>query len=395
MTSSQHQYLDKQADLERYCVGLRALRRFAFDTEFIRDETFEPALCLVQVATDEGVTLIDPLELDMAPFWDVVAAPRVVKIVHSGKEDFDVGLRTSGRLPRSVFDVQIAAGFVGLPYPMSLSRLVEQLLDRKLAKGHTLTDWSRRPLTPEQLRYAVEDVAHLLPMFEKLSRKIRAMQREAWAREEFQRFELEATYMMPPEERAIRIKGRSRLDGLGLLVLERLVSWREAWAKKKNRPIRALVRDDILVEIARRRPTERRELEILRGFPQARNVAICDEILALIREASNVPVAERPKPAERQDDGPMIGALLDLISAVVQCVCHEDRLAWSLLGSTQRLREVLDFHAGRLKERPPLLTGWRDVFIGEHLIDLLEGRSAVSVSGWPDNIRIELERAGK
>lgn len=395
MASFQHDYIDNQPDLERYCRSLVELRRFAFDTEFIRDETFEPALCLVQVATDEGVTLIDPLELDMGPFWDAVAAPRVVKVVHSGKEDFDVGFRTSGRLPRSVFDVQIAAGFVGLPYPMSLSRLVEHLLDRKLAKGHTLTDWSRRPLAPEQVRYAVEDVVHLLPVFEKLSRKIRTMQREAWAREEFHRFELEETYTIPPEERAIRIKGRSRLDGLGLLVLERLVAWREAWAKKKNRPIRALVRDDILVEIARRRPTERRELEILRGFPQARNAAICDEILALIREASNVPAAERPRPPERQEDGPMTGALLDLISAVVQCVCHEQKLAWSLLGSTQRLREVLDYHAGRLKERPPLLTGWRDRFIGEHLIDLLEGRCAVSVSGWPDNIRIELDRVAR
>ena len=387
-----YQYITTQPDLKQYCAALRAARRFAFDTEFIRDETFHPVLCLVQVATDEGVALIDPVELDVGPFWDLVAEPKIVKVVHSGKEDFDVGWRTSGRLPRSVFDVQIAAGFVGLAYPLSLSRLVEQRLGKRLAKGHTLTDWSRRPLTPEQLRYAVEDVAHLLPLFEQLSKAVRKQKRVAWAREEFQRFEQEATYRIPPEERAVRLKGSTRLDGLGLLVLERLIAWREAWAREKNRPTRALVRDDILVEIARRRPTERRELEILRGFPQARSAPICDEILSLIRTAATVPESERPVPAERSQDGPLTAALLDLLSAVVQCVCFESNLAWSLLGSNQRLREVLDYHAGRLEERPPLLRGWRDAVIGEHLIDLLEGRSAVSVSGWPDNIRIDLQQ---
>ncbi|MBK9126954.1 MAG: ribonuclease D [Phycisphaerales bacterium] len=388
----QTQLVTTQGALEDHCKAWRAARCLAFDTEFIRDETYDAILCLVQVSTPSSVVLVDPTSgLDLSPFWDLVADPDVVTIVHAGKEDFDVCQRSTGRLPRNVFDVQIAAGFVGHGYPLSLARLVSQVLGKRMTKGHTLTDWLRRPLTPEQVRYAADDVAHLPRLFAVLAEQLSAAGRSAWAREEFARFEQAAFYKLPPQERAARLRGTGRLDGLGLLVLEKLILWRDDWARQKNRPVRALIRDDILIEIARRRPQQPRDLEILRGFPQARNPAIVKQILTLIEEALAAPPDERPRPVEKRDDSPMEVALLDLLSAVVQVICEDEKLSFPLLGSTQRLRELLDFHAGRLKERPPLLRGWRDEFIGERILDLLEGRSAVRVSGWPKQLRIRIE----
>jgi len=380
-----------QQRLEACCKTWRAAGAFAFDTEFIRDDTYNATLCLVQVTVDGAAALIDPTcELDLAPFWDLVTDKSVVVIVHAGKEDFEVCLRATGKVPRNVFDVQIAAGFVGLGYPLSLLRLVERVTHRRIVKGQTLTDWLHRPLTPEQVRYATEDVIYLPDVYRTLRAELERMGRLAWAEEEFRRFEDPDFYRAPAAERVRRLKGSSKLDGLGLLVLERLVEWRERWAQSRNRPTRALIRDDILVEIARRRPQQARELEVLRGFPQAKNRKVVHELVGIIKAACQTPKSEWPTPREHRDDPPMTRALLDLLSAVIQAICHEEKLNWPLLGSPQRLRELLDFHAGRSGEIPPLLRGWREQFIGRRLLDLLEGRCRLHVSGWPDNPRLHL-----
>lgn len=380
-----------QKALDAHCRAWRAAGLFAFDTEFIRDDTYDAALCLIQVTTDGVVTLVDPTaDLDLAPFWDLVADESVVTIVHAGKEDFEVCLRTTGRLPRNVYDVQIAAGFIGYGYPLSLLRLVEYVLHRRIAKAQTLTDWLRRPLTDDQLRYACEDVVHLPDLYRRLAAEVERAGRTAWVQEELRCFEDAEFYKLPPEERALRLKGSRRLDGLGLLVLERLVEWRDRWARSRNRPIRALMRDDVLVEIARRRPQKESDLEVLRGFPQARNRKVVRELLDVIAAAAREPRSAWPKPHERHEDAPMTRAMLDLLSAVTLAICQEERLSRNLLGGTQRLRELLEYHAGRTTARPALLQGWREQFIGRRLIEVLEGRSEIHLSGWPERPRLEV-----
>ncbi len=392
----QPEIVSDQRTLETRCRGWRAAGCFAFDTEFIRDETYDAALCLIQVTTDESVVLVDPTAgLDVGPFWDLVADQTVVTVVHAGKEDFEVCLRSTGKVPRNVFDVQIAAGFVGHGYPLSLVRLVEQMVRHRISKAQTLTDWLRRPLTPEQIRYAAEDVVYLPEIHRRLRKELETAGRMKWAEEEFKCFEDPVFYHAPPEERVQRLKGSTKLDGLGLLVLERLVDWRDQWAQSRNRPIRALMRDDVLVEIARLRPQQTRNLEVLRGFPQSKNHKLVAELVEIIAEVCRTPKSDWPKPAVRREDSPMTKALLDLLSAVIQATCHDDDLSWSLLGSTQRLRELMDFHAGRLKERPALLRGWREEFIGHRLLDLLEGRSKLHLSGWPDAPRVHLDSSAR
>ncbi len=379
--------------LRSWCRRWKRRGAFAFDTEFVRDETYHAVLGLVQVADEQDVVLIDPLaKLSLEPFWALVADPATLTIVHAGKEDFELCLTQSGRTPRNVFDTQIAAGFVGLDYPMSLARLVPALLHKRLGAAQTLTDWQRRPLTPEQLRYAVEDVRYLPQLHRVLAERLQRSGRTAWAAEEFARYEDPDLYARPVEDRLLRCKGARSLDRAGLAVLRRLLEWRDAWAQRRNRPPRALVRDDLLVQIARLRPTQRSQLEILRGFPGGRHPRIAAEVLRVIREALAEDPDSWPTAPPRQHDDPMVRVVLDVLSAYLRSVCHEQGVSHDLVGSTQRLRELLNYHRQPGNQRPTLLTGWRSAFVGRQLIELLEGRIGLHLAGWPDQLRLEVVR---
>ncbi|MDX2199964.1 MAG: ribonuclease D [Phycisphaerae bacterium] len=384
-----------QAELERLCARWRAAGSFAFDTEFIRDDTYEARLCLVQAVgggAGEKPVLIDPMAptIDLKPFWDLVTDPQIVTIVHAGKEDFEVCLRASGKPPRNVFDVQIAAGFAGYGYPLSLTRLVEVLRRKRLRKGQTLTDWSIRPLTDEQIRYAIDDVAHLPSMYGKLSRELERRKRTAWAMEEFLRFESSEHYVPPVADRVQKLRGSKSLDGLGMLTLERLLKWRDAWAQEKNRPVRALIRDDILVELARRRPRHARELAVLRGFPQARNAKVTQALVDVIEECRATPKEKWPQPVEAREETAMMRSTIDLLSAVSRAVCFEQELSHDLLGGASRLRELIEYELGGVDTVPPLLRGWRLEFLGERLLDLLRGRCQLHFTGWPKSPRLDV-----
>lgn len=379
--------------LRPWCRRWKRRGSFAFDTEFIRDETYHAILGLVQVADDQDVVLIDPLaRVSLEPFWALVSDPAVRTIVHAGKEDFELCLTQSGRPPRNVFDTQIAAGFVGLHYPMSLSRLVQTLLHKRLSKGETLTDWQRRPLSRSQVEYAVEDVRYLPQLHRILTERLERSGRASWAAEEFARFEDPALYARPVEDRLFRCKGARSLDRAGLAVLRRLLAWRDAWAQRRNRPPRALVRDDILVQIARIRPTQRSQLEILRGFPGGRNPRIASQVLELVREALAEDPAAWPTPPPRQQEDPITRVVLDVLSALLRSECQRQGVDHDLVGTTQRLRELLDYQRQRVGPPPVLLSGWRKAFIGRKLIDLLEGRIGLHLAGWPDAVRLETVR---
>ncbi|TWT46196.1 Ribonuclease D [Phycisphaerae bacterium RAS1] len=391
------QIITDQHSLNALCDTCRVAGVFAFDTEFIRDDTFDAILCLVQVAVGRDVVLVDPVSspLDLAPFWALVSDPNIRTIVHAGKEDCDLCCRLTRQPPRNLFDVQIAAGFAGFGYPLSLARLVELVTRQRLAKAQTLTDWSRRPLTPQQVHYAIEDVAYLPAIYEKLSGWIAKRGRADWIAEEMARFESPLFYRPPTEDRLFKIKGAKRLDGLGLVVLARLVEWRERWARERNRPVRALIRDDILVEIARRRPKQASDLEVLRGFPQAKNAKVVSDLIDVIAQAERTPRSEWPDAHEPREDTPMVKATLDVLSAVTRAICFEEDVSNDLVGGPQRLRELIDFDRGLTSEEPVLLKGWRGEFIGRRLIDLLEGRSELHLSGWPERPKLEVRRGSK
>lgn len=389
------EYITDQTRLDAFCDSCRRQGWFAFDTEFIRDDTFEAILCLIQVAAGEDVVLIDPTcDLDVAVFWNLVTDPDVLKVVHAGKEDFDVCLNTVGQPPRNIFDVQIAAGLAGFSYPLSLTRLVDQVLGRRIAKDETLTDWLRRPLTPDQMRYAVEDVAYLPAAHQRLFKKLERSGRTAWAQEEFRCYEDAEFYRPPTESRLFRLKGSRKLDALGLEVLGRLVDWREAWARDRNRPVRAMMRDDVVVDIARRKPSKVSELDVMRGFPQARNRKITSQILSIVRDARRAPRKSWPQPLERREETPMDKAVMDLLSAVTRAICVEQGVSQELVRGKERFRELVDFVREPGGDRPVLLQGWRAEFIGRQLVELIRGNRQLHLSGWPSDPRLEIVTRG-
>ena len=242
------------AQLKGLVDHLRAIGRFAFDTEFVSEETFEPVLCLIQVATRERLAVIDPLAVrDVSPFWDVVLDPAVEVVMHAAGEDLRICLIRTRALPRRVFDVQIAAGLAGLNYPLSLVNLVGQVLGISLAGSETRTDWRHRPLSAAQLNYALDDVRHLLDLADHFIGRLAQLSRTAWAEAEIADF-IESIAQRADEDRWRRLPGLHQLSRRSLEMARRLAEWREDEARRQNRPLRQVVRDDLLVAIAKRQP---------------------------------------------------------------------------------------------------------------------------------------------
>ncbi len=244
-------------DLIKCCAHLAESRRFGFDTEFVGEESYHPRLCLVQVATPETLYLIDPLAISsLEPFWKEVVDPANQVIVHAGREEVRLCHIWSGQTPGNLFDLQIAAGLAGYPYPLGHGALVLTVLGKKLAKAETLTEWRTRPLTTEQIKYAFDDVRYLLSCWERLSARLEKSKRITWAKEEFARLLENAT----PDEDGLavsadkwrKLRGAGALDQRRLAILREIFYWREKAAAELNRPARTVLRDDLLIEIARR-----------------------------------------------------------------------------------------------------------------------------------------------
>ncbi len=367
--------------LEELVDHIRQAGRFAFDTEFVSEETFEPVLCLVQVATATRLAVVDPLKIgDMQVFWDVVVDPSIEVIMHAAGEDLRICRLQTGLLPRRVFDVQIAAGFVGFGYPLSLGNLVHQALRVSLLGGETRTDWRRRPLSEAQLRYALEDVRHLLELADQLSGELQRLDRTEWAEAEFHDF-LEAIDHRGDEDRWRRLSGLHMLNRRGLEVARRLFEWRMADARRANRPLRSVLRDDLLVAIARRQPSSRRDLEALRDFNRPHLLNKAGEILGVIAEAVAVLPDDLPEPAERHDDLPGLAMVVSLLSATLSQSCAQQKVAVGLAGGSSDLKELVRWYLdGQDTDRmPEVLQGWRHEVCGKVLLEVLSGRRGLRI----------------
>lgn len=383
------------ADLDELVAHLRAAGRFAFDTEFVSEETYEPVLGLIQVATRERVAAVDPLAVGgVGPLWEVVTDPAVEVVMHAAGEDLRICRWQSGRLPARVVDVQIAAGLAGHGYPLSLSNLVRAELGVTLAGGETRTDWRRRPLTPAQLRYALDDVLYLLEVADRLGERLASWGRVEWAEGEYRAQVETVGARHEDEDRWRRIPGVNGLSRRGLELARRLDAWRRESARRDDRPLRHVLRDDVLVSIARRQPASRRDLEALRDVQRSPVLAQARAVLEVIAEGLAVPEAGLPRHAPRHQEGPGLAMVVSLLQAALGRCCAEHRLAASLVGTSQDLKDLVRWQAegcppGR---RPPLASGWRGEVCGGTLLDVLEGRCALRISDPASDVPVGLVR---
>jgi ribonuclease D len=351
---------------------------FGFDTEFIGERTFRPELCLVQVSTSERLYLIDPLQVgSLEGFWELMLNPSQVVLVHAGREDVRMCWLATGQPPRNVVDVQIAAGLIGLTYPIGYAGLVQELLHMKANKGETLTDWKRRPLTAAQLRYAYDDVRFLIPAWQKIQDRLQALGRLDWIRKECEEFLAWATESDAPQERWRKLKGIGRLNRRELAVVRAIHGWREKVAEKHNRPVRSILRDDVVIEIART-AAHGGDLSEIRGAPQSESSGLH----LLVRGALALRDEECPEPEVPVNDPPQVATLASLLNVVLGDLCARLNLAPSLVATGQDVKELI---RARIRGREvaadcAFARGWRAEVIRPHLDEVLDGQTVIRVS---------------
>ena len=361
---------------------LRRAGRFAYDSEFIGELTYVPKLCLIQVALPEQITLIDPLaDLDLRPFWQLVADPQVEKVVHAGQQDLEPVVRELHKAPANVFDTQIAAGFIALPYPLSLSKLVLEMTGAKLGKGLTFTHWDQRPLSAMQLRYAADDVRYLLLTRDRIGQTLDAAGHTAWALEECANQCEPKHFEFDPDQQFLRIRGAGSLAPRNLAILRELTIWRDAAARMANVPPRAFLRDELLLDLARNPVREVQKLAKIKGLPRPVENQYGGQIVELTQKAMELPQEKLPAPRDTEPSPPE-KFRTDSLWIAAQVLCAGQGMDVSVVTSRQEINEFSQHLAGRTDVAKPhrLLTGWRKQALGNALQELVRGTRQISLN---------------
>ena len=350
------------------------------DTEFVSEDSYRSELCLIQVAADGRLAIVDPYVVgDLDVFWRQLAGGNHRTIVHAGREEVGFALRGAGRSPANLVDLQIAAGLVSTEYPAGYSALVSRLLGMRLHKHETRTDWRRRPLAARQLQYAVEDVLHLEPMWDEIQRRLARMRRETWLVTEMAAW-LAEVQSAATSERWRRVSGTSNLSPRTMAIVREVWRWRESEAERRNWPVRRVLRDDLIVEIARRQSDDARQLAMVRGMERGDLKRFLPQLAECVARGLALDESELPRPGQ-PDFPPQVNVVAQLLATVLTGVCRRAEVAASLVGTVQDVRDLIAFHLelnGRT-DPPRLAQGWRAEIVGRTIEDLLEGRTCIRI----------------
>jgi len=380
MTAMDAQFVADQRGVLAVVEAIRAASAVAFDTEFVGEAAYEPVLCLIQIATDTGIWVLDPLaNLDLDEFWQMLTEPGREIVAVAPRQEVLFCLRFAGRPPNAIFDPQRAAGLLGWSYPLSHTNLLRQVLDIRVEGGETYTDWQRRPLSPGQLAYAADDVRHLLALRTRLLARAEGMGRLEWISDECARW-LARLLETEGEERWWRTSGASNLSRRDLAVLRELWRWRDQRARRRDLPARRIIGDDLLLAVVRRKPKTLEDLFALRGLDRPWVRPEGPSLIAAVDTGLNVPERELPLPL-RHDDPPQMSLLVQLASIVANSMAAQNHVDPALLATANDLQELVRWQlAMEGDSRPFLLEGWRGEILGKALVDLLTGRSTVRVN---------------
>jgi ribonuclease D len=368
--------------------GARAAGRLALDTEFMGEGRYRTLLCLVQLAIPERpgqterIAVVDPLVegLDGSPLADVLADPEVQIVVHAGRQDIALARRRFRTEVSNVFDTQVAAGFAGLGAQSSYDSLLAEILGLRVAKSASFTRWDARPLSPEQLAYAREDVVHLLELAAELERRLRELGRLQWAREECGPLALSSDER-DPEAIFARLPRVGSLNAAARPIARELVRWREHTAARTDRPVQSVLGDTTLVEIAKRRPSARAELAKIRGVGAAAQGRRADDLLEAVRRGRELPPDPPPAPARAPAPKPDDAPLVALAEALARARAREAGLAYELLAARADLQAIVAAaRTGGPEADVRTLRGWRRELVGAELLALLDGYVSLSVS---------------
>ncbi|MCK5925942.1 MAG: ribonuclease D [Methylococcales bacterium] len=368
-------YIDTPEQLEKLCQKIAIAPWIALDTEFLREKTYYPKFCLLQIATPEWVVCIDPLafkQLDV--LFEVIYNPKLIKVFHSCRQDLEIFYQLTGKVPTPVFDTQIAAPLLGIQDNPGYAMLVSTFLNVNLSKAYTRTDWSHRPLSPEQIQYAADDVIYLCQIYEIMQAKLIELDRVEWLTADFKALYNLDIYEVKPENAWQRIKGKKKLTGKQLSIVQSLTEWREQLARSENKPRNWLVRDDLIIELAKLQPTTVSELAAVRqindGLIRRYGKVLC-RLIAAAKQKTISPLKEDDKSFKKTQHQE---ALLDVLSALVKIRADDHLINPNLLASRKELEKLL-FNDDDCQ----VLRGWRFGMVGKELQALLLGEYSLTI----------------
>ncbi len=393
MTETRH--ITTTADVHALAARLASSPAVAVDTEFLSEKTYRPQLCLIQVGIPDLEATVDPLAgPDLVPLWRALVGGPVV-VVHAGAHDLEIMRRFAGRLPSRVFDTQVAGAFLGFGDAAGYGNLVTAALGRRVQGGESYTDWSRRPLNPEQAEYALEDVRHLLDLWQVLEEGLARRGRTAWAEDEMtRRFESVGEEAVPTEAWR-RVADSRRLRGKALAVLREVAAWREREAIQRDTSRQRLVPDRVLVEVARKGLTDVGQIGALRGMHPGQAKIVASPLAEAVRRTASLPEEDWPRwtPARPFAGDPRVDAVASLLHGVVRSRAVDMEIAPALLGTRGDLEELSRMLlAGELDggAEVPLLAGWRRDAVGDLILRVLRGEVAVRVGRGPGGPHLEV-----
>lgn len=382
--SADIRYIDQPGELVRFCQELSGITWLALDTEFLREKTYYPKPCLIQIATPEHVACIDVVALDdLAPLLDIIYDKRITKVMHAARQDMEIFFHMRAVLPSPVFDTQIAAPLLGFPDQTGYATLVKEILGVTLEKLHTRADWSLRPLSQEQIHYAADDVIYLAEIYRRLTDRLTQHGRLDWLEEDFNQLTSPALYHNLPADAWKRVRGVDRLKGASLSVLQALTGWRERSAQQADRPRNWLVRDDVLIDIARHMPRDMAALGRIRQLHEGMLKRHGKELLALIEEAIQRPPEPLPDAERRTRLSASQEAVVDAMMAVVRICAEKNSLNPSVLATRKQLEHLMSGNPDA-----EVMHGWRKNMVGNDLQALLNGELGIYVADGTLNLKL-------
>jgi ribonuclease D len=378
------------AELAAFCARLAGQPFVAIDTEFMRETTYWPRLCLVQAAAPTAEAVIDPLapEMDLGPLLAVLADPTIVKVFHAARQDVEI-FHNLGVIPRPLFDTQVAAMAAGFGEQIAYDALVRQMLRLDLDKSSRFTDWARRPLSEAQLEYALADVTHLARLYPMLRSRLEESGRLEWVGEEMRALTDPALYDVTPQNAWKRLRPK-RQTGRYLAVFRAVAAWRERTAQTRDQPRGRILKDEAIDELASQVPTDLEALGRLRGVPKGFGGSrFGPELVEAIVEALEAPEASAPA-AERARPAPnaAAGAVVELLKVLLKARAEETAVASKLIATVADLEKI----AADDNADTPALEGWRRQAFGEDALRLKRGELALVLDGARVRV-VEVRRA--
>ncbi len=367
-------YISTSDELNAFCERIAKEPVIAVDTEFLRERTYYPKLCLVQVGTPSEIGAIDPILIgDLSPLARVFADERVTKVFHACGQDLEVILDGMGVTCSSVFDTQVAAAFLGMRQQVSYASLVEAYAGVRLPKAESLTDWSRRPLDPEQLTYAEDDVRYLPAIYDRMMEQLVERDRLAWVQPEMDEVTDPSHLRRDPREAYLRLKRSSSLTRRQLAIAREVCAWREKTAASHDIPRRWVLSDEVVIEVCKRAPRTRERLRKIRGTDQLGEKDV-RALLDAVRVGAGVPGPECPQQERHAHPSPDVESVVDLMVALVRIVSERSGIATQLIATRDDLAEFAQDRSGSR-----LASGWRHELAGRQLESLLEGSVGLTV----------------